>query len=1140
MKELYKTSVPSVWRIMMKSFLVFVLSVFFGVSSLEAQVWNAPYCSGLPSVTQSSTYGPMYSTSSANATNRSAYIYPASQLSAVSGTMISSIYFHTGTANANGMLGTPNFKIYLKEIAAADWGTGALPWATATAGATLVFDGNPAPMIGTTGGWKQFPLIAPFNYSGTQNLAVIVEYTNSSSSNSIDWSYEYTSTCVDTTNSNSTKYSNNTTGTLPTSLSSSNYRRPYIAFDFPVSCSSPTGAAVSGATQTTVDLTWTAPAQVPAQGYEVYYSTVNTAPDATTVLDTSNSVTVTGTAATVAGLQPATVYYFWVRSKCSATDTSFWVVAGSTTTLCAPVTYMFENFDSYATGSIVPTCWVRLEPATTPIGSQTISSSTPYSGNRNIYMYASATQTPMMVILPEFSNINAGTHRLRFRARTGSPTAVLNIGYVTDITDQMSYVHLETRDITNTAYDNTSEYTVIIPSTVPANARIALQNSADAKSYYIDDVYWEQIPTCFPPTDLTITGVTATQGTVSWVAPTAAPASSYNVYYSTTNTAPTPSTVLDATNSVNSATTSAVLSSLSPATDYFVWVQSACSGTDVSTWVSAGSFTTLCVTMAAPFTEAFSSGSIPNCWSTFSTANTGNTLWKFDSAAQDYGTTYNAATQNNTAGQFAYVDASSVYAGVHDVTLESPLVDLTGLVNPMLEFRWYKNHGSTANPTVQPNYDNNQMTVMVKSSTSTTWNTVWVNDTNASAWRTVQIGLGSYVGQTVQVRFVVDKNVGSNPYFYDNILLDDVNINEAPSCMMPIGVTLANVTSSSVDLSWTVPTPAPAQGYTVYFSTVNTAPDASTVLDTTNSVTAATNTVTLSGLNPASTYYIWVRSDCAANDHSAWVAGSTFTTLCAVVTPAYLNAFDVYPGACWNEMSGGDIASGPTAGSSSSAWIDDGFLNNTGTGSARINNFSTGTGEWLISPTFDLSGGAYQVNVDYGVTAYSTTAASAMGSDDVVALLMSTDGGTTWTAVQTWTAASNVQNTSTTFTYDLSSVTSNNVKFAFYANEGTVNDAEDYNFYFDNFAVTASLSTNEVAGSKNGIKIYPNPFSDVIRISDMKDVVSVAVTDMSGRTVKTVINPSSEINLAELSSGLYVLTVKYKDGRTASVKAIKK
>ncbi|MFC3157384.1 T9SS type A sorting domain-containing protein [Chryseobacterium arachidis] len=150
---------------------------------------------------------------------------------------------------------------------------------------------------------------------------------------------------------------------------------------------------------------------------------------------------------------------------------------------------MFENFDSYTTGNIVPTCWVRLAGS----GSQTITSTSPASGTRNIYQSTSSTATPTYVVLPAFSNINSGTSQLRFKARvsTGAPGSLI-VGYVTNTADAATFVPLQTLTITNTSYTAAgSEYTVSVPNTVPVGARLAIRSTNDGKSYYWDDVYWE-------------------------------------------------------------------------------------------------------------------------------------------------------------------------------------------------------------------------------------------------------------------------------------------------------------------------------------------------------------------------------------------------------------------------------------------------------------------------------------------------------------------------------------------------------------------------------------------------------------------------------------------------------------------------
>ncbi|RZJ55221.1 MAG: hypothetical protein EOO45_29795, partial [Flavobacterium sp.] len=83
-------------------------------------------------------------------------------------------------------------------------------------------------------------------------------------------------------------------------------------------CAMPTNISAVTTTATTAAFSWTAPTIVPANGYYYGYSTsAATAP--------ASPSTGTVTTATISGLTAGTGYYFWVRSRCSASSNSEWV-----------------------------------------------------------------------------------------------------------------------------------------------------------------------------------------------------------------------------------------------------------------------------------------------------------------------------------------------------------------------------------------------------------------------------------------------------------------------------------------------------------------------------------------------------------------------------------------------------------------------------------------------------------------------------------------------------------------------------------------------------------------------------------------------------------------------------------------------
>jgi len=364
-----------------------------------------------------------------------------------------------------------------------------------------------------------------------------------------------------------------------------------------------------------------------------------------------------------------------------------------------------------------------------------------------------------------------------------------------------------------------------------------------------------------------------------------------------------------------------------------------------------------------------------------------------------------------------------------------------------------------------------------------------------------------------------------------------VTISAAPSCLVPSGLAVSNITSSSATLSWDSPSNAPAVGYEYYLSTSSTTPGLSA--QATGSVSAGILTASLS-VSSFSVYYVWVRSVCSVNSKSVWSASATFSTPCLSITPTYTNNFTVFPGACWSQASGGNSNVGSSG--SDIYWNEGGFLNSDYTGAAKINLYSQNRAGWLKTPVFNLSAGGYRVKFNYGITDFGNANSSPMGTDDVIQFLISNNGGNTWSVLQTWNTSNEPSNISNLYSLDLTNYNSSNTVFAIYATDGAVIDPEDYEFFVDNFVVesTGNLNVADSVKNQNEISVYPNPFTDVLYIKNSEKVQSASVSDFNGRIIKRFDNVDSALRMGGLTSGAYLLVLKMKDGSQQTQKIIKK
>jgi len=268
------------------------------------------------------------------------------------------------------------------------------------------------------------------------------------------------------------------------------------------------------------------------------------------------------------------------------------------------------------------------------------------------------------------------------------------------------------------------------------------------------------------------------------------------------------------------------------------------------------------------------------------------------------------------------------------------------------------------------------------------------------------------------------------------------------ACADPSAGTATNVTSTTADIGWTEN--GTATTWNIEWGVSGFIPTGTpTISGTTN------NPEPLSGLTPDTDYEFYVQADCGGSGTSNWAGPFSFSTPCAVVTPTYLTDFSTFLPACWEEADNGDEITGPT-GLGTGSWGQNGSL-------ARINLFTTGKSDWLLTPEFDLSAGGWELVVEASGQDFGASAGtfSGMGSDDSVQVLISTDGGTTWTNLFTFDAANPPAANATDYIIDLSAYTGTSNLFGILATEGAVNDPEDYYPQIHSFEIRQPLSCLE-------------------------------------------------------------------------------
>ncbi|ASE60312.1 T9SS C-terminal target domain-containing protein [Chryseobacterium indologenes] len=831
-------------------------------------------------------------------------------------------------------------------------------------------------------------------------------------------------------------------------------------------------APAASAVNVSVNPTFTWSAVSAATGYKLRIGTTAGGSDVLNDFDMGNVTSYT----LPTSLNNATTYYYTVKSY-TATSLSASCTEKIFTTVCLPTSAPYsQNFDTTPTGSSsnvnAPTCWSYVETSGSA-GYGYVSSTSP-SSTPNCYILFNSTDTTgnVMLVSPQTTNLTNGTKRVKFMAKGGSTGYTMFVGTLSDPSNPASFAAVGNSIAITTSW---ASYVVNIPA--GSNQYLAFKHGlgGTSRSVYIDDVVVEDIPSCLETTGVTVGAVTLNSVDISWTAPSTPPANGYDIYYSTTNVAPLPATAPSIT---AVAGTSATIPGLLPYTTYYIWVRSRCSGSDQSVWTSAVS--------------AYTGHCIP-------TGGSSNTLYYYNNI------TTNTLGYNN----LAYTAAS------YSAYVNNSSTSFSGTAGGNIDYSLKASGGGTYYYYIWVDW-NNDLDFNDAGETMLAATTAYA----ATASGSFAIPAGQPMGD-YRVRFGQSYSgtiTSCGPAPSGNYVDFTLSVVAPATCIPPTGVAVSNIAADSAAVFWTASTTPPAAGYDMYYSTSNTAPTASTV-PVISGVTGTSQVLTT--LTPATTYYVWVRSHCSANDTSAWSVSANFKTACAAVSSLNENFDSSVVGAlpsCW--LSIGSMASYAKVYALSGTMISAPYA-------LYLYTDNSGTGMVSTPELLNLDSNNYMI---------SFKGRANLTAGGVVQIGYLTDSANTGSFVVLGTYTTTGTTVIDNYSLNITGVPAGVNKLVLKHTGSPANSVliDDFNFQLGN------LSTSEVTRDKNEIRLYPNPFSEIVNISDVSKVKSVQIVDAAGRVVKTIENLSLSLHVGDLKQGMYLVVLNMKDGTKQTIKTIKK
>ena len=390
--------------------------------------------------------------------------------------------------------------------------------------------------------------------------------------------------------------------------------------------------------------------------------------------------------------------------------------------------------------------------------------------------------------------------------------------------------------------------------------------------------------------------------------------------------------------------------------------------------------------------------------------------------------------------------------------------------------------------------------------------------TGAAAWSTAVFIAGPYTTTTHNIRNAAPADLGRTYRFV-----------AATVCADPTAATIGNATNNSAQISFT-----PGAGNVSYNVTYSSGGTPVTVTPAPTS-----SPITITGLAPGTTYTVTLQSVCSTTSVGALLTGTVTTTgtptAAPYVTLPYTESFE---GPWVNGLATRDIPTvnwrnSPATGDNSWRREDDGTIANwrylpsgaytpsfsTGAHSARFHTYGTPStaAPGRLDLYANLSGtGTKTLSFDY---------INPTGTDRLD-VLVSTDGGATFTTTPILSATINTTFTNKTVVIPSTSATSV-IRFQ------ATSDFGDDDLGIDNLRLSVVTATQNAALAAN-VNLYPNPAhqSFQLKVPAGLNTASAQLINALGQVVQTrqlslpAAGGTVTFNVSSLAAGVYSLQLK--------------